>query len=271
MAAAENDASSSSRRLREVGLFVALAYLLSWWPWLLYRNDPTSVDAPILPIGPLIAAIMTAAVFAGLHGLKELFRKVAHWRVGPIWYAIVLLVPVVLTVTAVGLNIAAGAKVADGFVMPQWPQLIVRFLFIFFWIGLGEEPGWRGYLLPRLLVGRTAFAAAIVLGLIHAVWHWTLFGVEYDVDNVLPWAISVFCFSIVICWIWIKTGGSVLMAMLMHASNNTIAVLWRMFDGEDQIRLWWIWCALWVLVAAAVVARNGLDLGRDDASPISLT
>ena len=52
------------------------------------------------------------------------------------------------------------------------------------------------------------------------------------------------------------------MPMLMHASNNTVAVVWRMFEGGDQVRLWWIWCALWVVTAAVVVARNGRELGR---------
>ena len=49
-----------------------------------------------------------------------------------------------------------------------------------------------------------------------------------------------------IAWIFRHTGGSVLMPMLMHASNNTVAVVWRMFDGADQLRLWWLWGALWV-------------------------
>ena len=33
------------------------------------------------------------------------------------------------------------------------------------------------------------------------------------------------------------------MPMLMHASNNTVAVVWRMFEGDDQVRLWWVWLA----------------------------
>jgi len=268
MTQVENGATSVRRR-KQVVVYVLLAYALSWWPWLLYRNDPQSVDAPILPIGPLIAVIVVLLGIGGLPALRELVSKVTLWRVGWGWYAVVLGMPVVLTVSAVMLNLLLGATTVDGFNLPSLPQLLIRFLFIFFWIGLGEEPGWRGFVLPRLLVGRTALVAAIILGAIHAVWHWMLFGVEYDVTNVLPWGISVFCFSIVICWVWIKTGGSVLMAMLMHASNNTIAVLWGMFEGADQIQLWWIWCALWVLFAGAVIAANGLDLRPKRVNPVN--
>jgi hypothetical protein len=36
---------------------------------------------------------------------------------------------------------------------------------------LGEEPGWRGLALPRLLADRPPFEATLILGLIVAVWH----------------------------------------------------------------------------------------------------
>ena len=173
-----------------------------------------------------------------------------------------LLLPVALTLAAVGLNLALGARRAPDFAVPEIGSLAFRFVFILLWIGLGEEPGWRGFALPRLLVGRSALAAAMILGLIHAVWHAPLFGVEYDAANGLPWAITVVCFSIVVCWVYLHTGGSVLMAMLMHASNNTVALVWRMFEGGDQLRLWWLWCALWVAAAAVVVLANGADLTR---------
>ena len=65
-----------------------------------------------------------------------------------------------------------------------------------------------------------------------------------------------------ITWVFLNTGGSVLMAILMHAANNTVAVAWRMFEGADGLRLWWIWCALWVAVALAVVLAGGLATGR---------
>ena len=68
-----------------------------------------------------------------------------------------------------------------------------------------------------------------------------------------------------IAWVWLHTGGSVLMPMLMHASNNTIAFVWQMFAGPDQLRLWWLWCALWVAAAALVVAATGPALRRASA------
>jgi membrane protease YdiL (CAAX protease family) len=252
-------------RRNQVAVFVALAYALSWWAWVWYRLDPGNVDAPILPIGPLLAALIVLALIGGWAAVKELLAKIVLWRVGWVWYAVVLLLPVALTLSAYGINLLLGAERVAAFEMPSTGQLAFRFIFILLWIGLGEEPGWRGFALPRLLKGRRALTAALILGAIHMVWHAPLYGVEYDASNVLPWGISVFCFSIVICWVYLHTGGSVLMPMLMHASNNTIALVWRMFEGGDQLQLWWVWCALWVITAGAVVLATGANLMRNES------
>ena len=267
MAAREQDPSRFVALLRRhpVVAFVILAYALSWWAWFWYRADPENVGAPILPIGPLIATVLLLPLIGGWDGVKDLVRRILLWRVGWRWYGVVLGLPILLTLSAVGLNLLLGAQVLPDFELPDAASLAIRFVFIFFWIGLGEEPGWRGFVLPRLLVGRTALVAALIVGLIHMVWHLPLYGHEYDAANVVPWAISVFCFSIVICWVYLHTGGSVLMPMLMHASNNTVAIVWRLFEGSDQLRLWWIWCGFWVFATLLVIAANGPDLQRPRA------
>ena len=56
--------------------------------------------------------------------------------------------------------------------------------------------------------------------------------------------------------------------MLMHASNNTVAVVWRMFEGDDQVRLWWVWAGLWVIATAAVVVAYGKDFTRGKVAAI---
>lgn len=250
-------------RRHPITAFVILAYTLSWWAWFWYRSDPENVGAPILPIGPLIATALLLPLIAGWAGVKELVGRIMHWRVGWRWYAFVLGLPVLLTLSAVGLHILLGAQIQPKFALPDAVSMANRFVFIFLWIGLGEEPGWRGFVLPRLLVRHTALVAALIVGLIHMIWHLPLYGHEYDAASVVPWGISVFCYSIVICWVYLHTGGSILMPMLLHASNNTIAVLRRMFDDGDQLRLWWIWTGLWLITTIIVLAANWSCFSRD--------
>jgi hypothetical protein len=113
------------------------------------------------------------------------------------------------------------------------------------------------------MVGRSPLAAALVLGVLHVLWHLPLFGVSYDRHNGVPWAISVLAFSVVTAWVWTHTGGSLLLPTLMHASVNSVTFVWQWFGGPDQVRLWWIWAALWVVLAVAVVVVSGPQLGRD--------
>ena len=247
-------------RRHQLLVFVVLAYAFSWWPWIWYQYDPIAADAPILPIGPFLAALIVTAICGGRAAIAEWLKKILHWRVGWGWFLFALLLPAALTLASVGLNLWAGGKPVPGFQFPDAGSFAFRFIFIFFWIALGEEPAWRGFALPKLLDKYRAIVAAVALGVIHLVWHAPLYSVEYNPANVLPWAISVVCVSVVICWVYLNTNGSLLLPMLLHASNNTIALLWRMFSGDEQLRLWWIWCVLWVATTLAVVAWSGFGL-----------
>ncbi|GLS22243.1 CAAX amino protease [Labrys miyagiensis] len=254
---------ASFTRTHQLLAFFVFAYAFSWWAWVWYRLDPGHADAPILPLGPLLAAGLTLALIGGWPAVTTWLARIGHWRVGLKWYALALLLPPALTLTAVGLNLWLGATLSAELAFPNWSDLVVRFVFIFLLIGLGEEPAWRGFALPRLLVGRTALGGSLILGALHAVWHLPLLGVEYDAGNILPWLMSVFCFGIVVTWMWLHTQGSLLLPMLMHASNNTAAFFWRMFDGGEQIALWWLWSGLWLVTVAAVVTLTGPALTRD--------
>jgi len=236
--------------------FFALAYALSWWPWVWYRADPAAMDSPILPFGPLLAALIVLALIGGRSEVLGFLSRILHWRVKPGWYLFVLVVPPVVTAVAFGTNLFLGATLPAGTAFPEWGEIAVRFAFIFVAIGLGEEPAWRGFALPRLMEGRTALTAALLLGLLHALWHLPLFGVEYDLANGVPWLFAVLSVSVVAAWLVVNTG-SLLLPALMHAMVNTSAFVWGWFAGGDQLRLWWIWAVLWVAVAALVATATG--------------
>ena len=59
-------------RRNQIAAFVILAYALSWWAWVWYRLDPENVGAPILPMGPLLAALILLPIIGGWPALKDL-------------------------------------------------------------------------------------------------------------------------------------------------------------------------------------------------------
>ena len=127
-------------RRHQLLTFFALAFAFSWWAWFWYRLDPGHVDAPILPLGPFLAALVMLSLIGGRPAIREWFRKIVHWRVRPVWYAIALLVPPGLTFAAVAINVATGAMPIPVRVVPGLGAVAAQFAFVLVWIGIGEEP-----------------------------------------------------------------------------------------------------------------------------------
>jgi membrane protease YdiL (CAAX protease family) len=249
-------------RNNQVLAFTLLAYALSWWMWFLYRSAPDQTDAPILTFGPLLAALVMLPLVGGRAALRGFLGQMVTWRVGLRWYGVALS-PVLITVAAQGLNRMTGAQVVADFQMLGLAEILAGSAMLFVFIGLAEEPAWRGFVLARLLKTHGGLAAALILGAIHVVWHLPLFGVEYFPSNVLPWAAGVVSASVVTCWVYQHTRGSLLLPMLMHTATNASGrVVWPMFEGADVTRLWWIWSGLWVAMAVAVVLLAGRNLRR---------
>jgi membrane protease YdiL (CAAX protease family) len=237
--------------------FFVLAYVLSWWPWILYALD--LLPQPIVGFGPFLAAIVVLAITRGKTGVVGLLRRMVRWRVGLRWYAVALLLPVAISLAAAVFNVLLGAQAPSPVELGGWMGLFSTFFLLLLVPGIGgawEEPGWRGYALPRLQVGRSALFASLILWIGIVVWHLPLFMV-----GEIHWSDVVFMlgFVIVFNWVFNNADGSVLIIMLMHAMNNTISgsFIGPMFSGVDSVRQAWLYAALWCAVAIVVVVVYG--------------
>jgi membrane protease YdiL (CAAX protease family) len=244
------------RRYPLVSFFV-LAYVLSWWPAILYALD--LLPQPIVGFGPFLAALVVLAITQGKTGIVGLLRRMVRWRVAPVWYAVALLLPVAISLIAAVSNVLLGAQAPSSVELGGWTGLFSTFFILLLIPGLGgtwEEPGWRGYALPRLQVGRSALFASLILWVGLVVWHLPLILV-----GEIHWSDIVFLlgFVIVFNWVFNNANGSVLILMLMHAMNNTISgsFIGPMFSGADSVRQAWLYAALWCAVAIVVVVVYG--------------
>jgi membrane protease YdiL (CAAX protease family) len=248
-------------RSHQTVAFFVLAYLLSWWPGLFM--DASSGEAPILPLGPLAAAIAMLLFVGGWTTLKVFLQKVARWRVGWQWYLLVLVGPVAIAAAATAVSFGLGAEIKAGYAFPAAADLAAKFVFIFVLIGLGEEPAWRGFALPRLMAQHSALAASLMLWPLHLVWHWPLFGIEYHLWNMVPWAAALLGYTLIATWMFNRTEGSLLLPALFHAMVNTSAFVFSMFEGSDLTRMWWLFGAMWLAAGLVVLARAGAELGGE--------
>jgi membrane protease YdiL (CAAX protease family) len=199
------------------------------------------------------------ALTEGKTGVMGLFRRMIRWRVAPGWYAVALLLPAVLTAVATMLNVMLGAQAPSAAQLGAWPGIFSTFAIILLVPGVGgawEEPGWRGYAVPRLQHGRSALVASLILGVLIAVWHLPLIvvGQVYYSDIVL-----ILAAVIVFNWVFNNARGSVLIIMLMHAANNAVSGSFfsPMFSGADSSRESWLLALVWIVVAALVIAISG--------------
>jgi membrane protease YdiL (CAAX protease family) len=109
-------------------------------------------------------------------------------------------------------------------------------------LGFGEEFGWRAYLLPKMMpLGPRK--AVLLVGVIHAVWHWPFIfmGYEYGfgywgapVVGPLLFVVLALSLSVFLAWVTLRTG-SVWPAALGHGAVNAPAALMLLFiSGEPD-------------------------------------
>ena len=120
---------------------------------------------------------------------------------------------------------------------------------------IGEEPGWRGFALPRLQATHSPFTATLILGLVVAVWHVPL--VFLSAEHFDPiFLLATVAVTFFYTWLFNHTGGSVFMTILAHAAEGVIVgefVGKHGFDGVASARFAALYTVGWCVVAVALV------------------
>ncbi|RYU11791.1 CPBP family intramembrane metalloprotease [Nocardioides iriomotensis] len=240
----------------ELGLFLFLAFLLSWalWPLVLLNAD----SSPLVPFGPLGAALIVTAVSGGWRGVLALVAQLGRWRVRPRWYVVALVGPFVLTALAGAVAVAAGAPSPGLGVYSDWSGVLASLVATAVIVGLFEEVGWRGFALPRMQRDHAALSAALALGLVWALWHLPELVSDSSEREPAPYLLAVLAYSVLITWLYNRTRGSLPVVILFHAAINTAArFLMPEFPSRYDVTAWWCYAAVYVLAAVAVVAVAG--------------
>lgn len=187
---------------------------------------------------PGIAALVTQLVFnRSVKGLGWRWGKTRYQIIAyllPIVYA----APVYIAVWILGwgdVNSEIFSQAAQRYGLSDLPQpLAFALLLIVSGIlgiipnsvfALGEEIGWRGFLVPELAKTATFFRTALISGAVWAIWHYPLI-VFSDYRGSTPRGYGLVCFTIMVlaisfplAWLRLKSG-SLWTATLLHASHN---------------------------------------------------
>lgn len=114
--------------------------------------------------------------------------------------------------------------------------MLTLFVYVFFLGGpLGEEPGWRGFALPRLQRRYGPLVGSLILGVIWAFWHLPIFWIPAwalppTMLNIVMFVSAATAFTVVMTWVFNNTKGSLFMAVLVHtAFDMVLAILNKLF------------------------------------------
>jgi len=244
--------------------------VLFWGAVALGRIPRFGFFAPIAgALAPGVAAVIVTGIAEGEDGVRALVRRLALWRVPPTWYVIALGLPIAgwLVSAAVGAVSGAFSTANLRAVIPVLMTSWIMFLF-----AAVEELGWRGFALPRLLARHRALAASVILGTLHAIWHWPAVvpgSVWTDIPRLVAGLLRgttlIVAEAVLITWIFQHTRGSLLPVTLYHGMSNVARVL---YQGIEHTL--WLRPSISVLMATSVVVATGPTLvrarrPRDDA------
>jgi len=251
-------------------------FAVTWICWISIAEAHISEHAPVRSAlellgtsAPALVALGLVAKNAGRTGIQDLIRRLLQWQVGARWYLLA-----VFYMPAIKLTAALAHRTITG----SWPQfgkdpwyLLVIAIIFSTPVQSGEEIGWRGFALPRLLE-RMGFArASILLGVIWAVWHLPVFfipGADKYGQSFPVWALGVTALSVAMAWIYVHTGGSLLLTMLMHAAvNNTSGIVpsatigaSNPFSFKASLMLWTTTGLMWIPVTYFLIQMSRAEL-----------
>jgi membrane protease YdiL (CAAX protease family) len=205
--------------------FFIMAFVFSWIAVTPLLLNPALPAEPFMILGalagPTLSAVIVLAYLEGRAGLKRFFKRYIQWREGIIWWLIVLFgILIALTLTAaviVSPSILSEFLRNIGLILPTYIMtLIVGVILGPLW----EEPGWRGFALPRLQSRYGALVGSMILGVLWALWHIPGYLGGWMASSFL--ALLVYCvgMSILFTWIYNHTHGSILLMILFHSSSN---------------------------------------------------
>lgn len=172
-------------RPSSMGLFIISAYALTWvllGPWFYVFN--VKYDGELQPWmlawvpfaffggwGPTLAAVITVALTQGRSAVRQLIRSVTVWRVPLRWYVLVTVFPPAVTALSLLVVDRGLGTLRDFDVGAAITATPLVYLVALPFGPLGEELGWRGFALPRLLSRYGPVIASLVLGVLWTFWH----------------------------------------------------------------------------------------------------
>ena len=194
-------------------------------------NEQMDLSTPLVVISVitgLLPAFVVSSAFSRIPGVRAHLRTYIKPRGAPGYYLLALVLFPAIWLLGNLLSRTLGMDVP----FSSYPMVDIKllgmvilfFLYNVIYGGLSEEPGWRGFALPRLQAKFNPLVSSLILGVLWAVWHapGRFGGIEAKSlsDTLVEWVLIVLV-TVIFTWFFNRTSGSILVTALVHPAMNT--------------------------------------------------
>jgi membrane protease YdiL (CAAX protease family) len=264
-----------------VAAFFALAYLISWVFWLPVVLGAEGALRTLSFVAGGFGPALAGAVVTWLDGgsVRTWARQIVRWRVAPRWYLAAFALPLVVIGFASVAIVGLGTDVDLSLLPGRLSLVLTSYVTVALVGGGNEEPGWRGFALPRLQERYAPVPATLVLGVVWAFWHlpqlladpnavYSFAWLVEEVPGIALRVVNIVGFAFLLTWLYNETE-SVLLAILLHAGINTanstlVPIPFEAITGQSFTTvLIAVDVAVWLVAILLVVGTSGrLGYGR---------
>jgi membrane protease YdiL (CAAX protease family) len=216
--------------------------------------------------GPFLAAWIVTRLVDGRLGVRLWFKRMLQWRVGWVWYLLVLVgYPLAFGIPALVLEgapaVSAMQQNAGSFVVGYLATILIGF----FAPTLGEEAGWRGFALTRMQRSHGPLMATLVVSVFHAVWHLPAYLIKGAITSTgvfeptlfLANSLAIIAGSFIWTWLFNNAAGGILFATFVHATSNGMSANLPAFLNLQDSNVWFAFCVSAVVAVLLIAITRG--------------
>ena len=265
-----------------VASFLVMAHVIfwiCWFPILFLAAPPRPFSALGAILGLALPAFLVTGATEGRTGVRDLLRRTLRSRVGVGWYLFaVFAIPVgAVLLAALVLGVAPLQTLTR-----EWSLLVTVFLphlvLAVVTVQLFEEVAWSGLVQHRLQSRYGTLKATILVGVAFATIHLPTYltvpltahqllqVLVAQVVLIVPFAVL---FRALIAWTYNRTGFSVLLAAIVHASFNTAAeIIGPVVVDPSLAQILGVGVTALLAVGAAVWSKGTLGYRREHSTTV---
>jgi membrane protease YdiL (CAAX protease family) len=249
-----------------IAVYLALTFLLTWSFWItgFIIADLSDIFRIIGSLMPSTIAILLINISDGRGSLHRLLGQLLIWNTPPVCYAFVILFTlssIYLPMWAcrmLGVNyfVAVNNQIGGFPLRTPLLALLCFFTVVLFGGPVGEELGWRGFVLPHLRKKVSPLISSIIVGVIWSLWHLPMFWFHVSGYNInfMEYLLETIYLSILFTWLYERSGRSLFLVILFHSVDNFVmALFWNNFMNEWNLYTLLLWCFRLIVLAFLVI------------------